>query len=81
MWMHLTDDKAAARATLDSLSAMLKRDPATLADQVLIGPAEACAAKLAAYADAGVDTVFVWPLRDPVRQLHDFGDQVVPRLR
>ena len=81
MWMHQTDNKAAAQATLDSLSAMLKRDPATVADQVLIGPAETCGAKLTAYADAGVDTVFVWPLRDPVRQLHDFGDQVIPHVR
>lgn len=81
VWMHLTEDKAAARATLDSLSAMLKRDPAELADQVLIGPAEAAAAKLTAYAEAGVDTVFVWPLRDPVEQLHTFGAQIVPHLR
>jgi alkanesulfonate monooxygenase SsuD/methylene tetrahydromethanopterin reductase-like flavin-dependent oxidoreductase (luciferase family) len=81
MWMHLTDDKTEAQETLDSLSTMLKRDRATIADQVLVGPAEDCAAKLAEYAKAGVDTVFVWPLTDPVQQLHDFGAQVAPHVR
>jgi len=79
--MHLTDDKTEAQETLDSLSTMLKRDRATIADQVLVGPAEDCAAKLAEYAKAGVDTVFVWPLTDPVQQLHDFGAQVAPHVR
>jgi alkanesulfonate monooxygenase SsuD/methylene tetrahydromethanopterin reductase-like flavin-dependent oxidoreductase (luciferase family) len=51
-----------------------------LADQVLIGPAEVCAAKLADYAAAGVDTVFVWPLGDPVQQLRRFSAQVLPHL-
>jgi len=81
MWMHLTDDKTEAQETLDSLSTMLKRDRATIADQVLVGPAETCAAKLAEYAKAGVDTVFVWPLTDPAQQLRDFGAQVAPHVR
>ena len=81
MWMHLTDDKAETQATLDALSTMLKRDPVTLADQVLVGPAETCAARLAEYAKVGVDTVFVWPLADPVRQLQYFGAEVIPHVR
>jgi alkanesulfonate monooxygenase SsuD/methylene tetrahydromethanopterin reductase-like flavin-dependent oxidoreductase (luciferase family) len=81
MWTHLTDSKAEAQATLETLSALLKRDPVTLAGQVLIGPADACAAKLTRYADAGVDTAFIWPVGNPVQQLRRFGAQVVPRLR
>jgi alkanesulfonate monooxygenase SsuD/methylene tetrahydromethanopterin reductase-like flavin-dependent oxidoreductase (luciferase family) len=81
MWMYLTDSRSRAQETLDALAAMLKRDPDPLADQVLIGPADACVEKLARYADAGVDAVFVWPVGDPVRQLRRFGTEVVPQLR
>ena len=61
MWTYLTDTQAEARTRLDTLARMLGRDPVTLADQVLIGPAEACAARLARYADAGVASTTVAP--------------------
>lgn len=80
MWTYLTNRKAEAQSKLDALGAMLKRDPATLADQVLIGDAEACLAKLASYADAGVGTAFLWPVGDPVTQLEHLGAEVVPHL-
>lgn len=80
MWTYLTDTQAEARTRLDALARMLGRDPVTLADQVLIGPAEACAARLARYADAGVDAVFIWPVADPITQLRRFGASVVPHL-
>jgi len=81
MWMYLTDSRARAQEALDALAAMLKRDPGALAHQVLIGPADACVEKLTRYADAGVDTVFVWPVGDSDRQLRRFGTEVVPQLR
>jgi alkanesulfonate monooxygenase SsuD/methylene tetrahydromethanopterin reductase-like flavin-dependent oxidoreductase (luciferase family) len=81
LWMYLTDSRPQAREKLNALSTMLKRDPDTLAGQVLIGPADECAAKLARYAEAGVDTAFIWPVDDPVRQLGRFGGQVMPDLR
>jgi alkanesulfonate monooxygenase SsuD/methylene tetrahydromethanopterin reductase-like flavin-dependent oxidoreductase (luciferase family) len=80
MWTHLTDGKAEVQATLDALSALLKRDPVALAGQVLIGSAGACGANLARYADAGVDTAFIWPVGNLV-QLRRSGAQVVPHLR
>lgn len=80
MWTYLTDSEAESRTRLDALARMLGRDPVALADQVLIGPAEACAAKLARYADAGVDTVFIWPVADPITQLRRFGTSVIPHL-
>ncbi|PZF86320.1 LLM class flavin-dependent oxidoreductase [Jiangella anatolica] len=81
MWTYLTDTAAEARTRLGALARMLGRDPVTLADQVLIGPAEVCAARLARYADAGVDAVFIWPVADPITQLRLFGASVVPYLR
>ena len=59
---------------------MLGRDPAVLAQQVLIGSADHCAAILGSYAEVGVETVFIWPVGDPVGQLQRFADRVVPRV-
>jgi len=80
MWTYVTDSRTEAAAKLAALAAMLRRDPAPLAGQVLIGGGEDCAARLSRFADAGVDTVFVWPLGDPVARLHRFGAQVMPHL-
>jgi alkanesulfonate monooxygenase SsuD/methylene tetrahydromethanopterin reductase-like flavin-dependent oxidoreductase (luciferase family) len=78
VWAYLTDSKDEAQRRVEGLAAMLGRDPAVLAGQVLIGDAEHCQAWLRAYADAGVDTAFIWPIDDPVAQLQRFGAEVVP---
>lgn len=80
IWTYLTESKAEARARLEALATMLKRDPDRLAAQVCIGEANHCAAMLGAYADAGVDTAFIWPIGDPVAQLYRFAAEVIPRL-
>jgi alkanesulfonate monooxygenase SsuD/methylene tetrahydromethanopterin reductase-like flavin-dependent oxidoreductase (luciferase family) len=81
VWTYLTDSKAEATARLDALATMLKRDPAQLSGQVCIGDADHCTAMLGGYADAGVDTAFIWPIADPAGQLHRFAAEVVSRLR
>jgi alkanesulfonate monooxygenase SsuD/methylene tetrahydromethanopterin reductase-like flavin-dependent oxidoreductase (luciferase family) len=45
-----------------------------------IGSAEECAAKLSAYARAGAQRVFLWPLADEREQLEVFSERVVPLL-
>lgn len=80
MWTYVTDDRADADAKLGALASMLDRDPAVLAQQVLIGSADHCAAILGSYADVGVETVFIWPVGDPVSQLQRFAEQVFPRV-
>ena len=80
MWTYVTDDRAEAEAKLGALASMLDRDPAVLAQQVLIGSADHCAAILGSYADVGVETVFIWPVGDPVSQLQRFAEQVFPRV-
>jgi alkanesulfonate monooxygenase SsuD/methylene tetrahydromethanopterin reductase-like flavin-dependent oxidoreductase (luciferase family) len=47
---------------------------------LLIGPAERCAERLAAFLDAGARRVFVWPLADELAQLERFRERVVPLL-
>ena len=80
MWTYVTDNRAEADAKLGALASMLDRDPAVLAQQVLIGTADHCAAILGSYADVGVETVFIWPVGDPVSQLQRFAEQVFPRV-
>jgi alkanesulfonate monooxygenase SsuD/methylene tetrahydromethanopterin reductase-like flavin-dependent oxidoreductase (luciferase family) len=72
MWSFVTSDAAQAQRKLADLAAMLNRPVEAVAQQVLIGPPEECAAKLRAYAAIGVQTVFIWPLAEPVAQLQTF---------
>jgi alkanesulfonate monooxygenase SsuD/methylene tetrahydromethanopterin reductase-like flavin-dependent oxidoreductase (luciferase family) len=83
-WLHLTEDRGAAERTLtDVLAPMLHRPAEALRSvPLLIGPAEVCAERLAAFVDAGARRIFVWPLRDELAQLELFRERVtslVPR--
>ncbi|HET6530223.1 MAG TPA: LLM class flavin-dependent oxidoreductase [Actinoplanes sp.] len=77
-WTYVTDDRRTAGAHLTHLAAMLGRPADQLADRVLIGPAEQCAAVLRAYAEAGIDRVFIWPVAHAEDQLARFMQDVVP---
>jgi alkanesulfonate monooxygenase SsuD/methylene tetrahydromethanopterin reductase-like flavin-dependent oxidoreductase (luciferase family) len=83
-WLHITEDKAEAERTLgDVLAPMLHRPAEALrAAPLLVGPAEVCAERLAAFVAAGARRIFVWPLADEVGQLALFRERVtclVPR--
>jgi len=80
MWTYVTDDPAEAEARRADLASMLDRDPAVLAQQVLIGTRDHCAAILRSYAEAGVETVFIWPVGEPTGQLRRFAEQVLPLM-
>ena len=78
MWTYITEDDRTREAHLAALAGMHDRPAPTLRDQVLVGPAEHCAAVLRGYADAGMDTVFVWPLADAEKQLELLMREVAP---
>jgi hypothetical protein len=80
MWMYVTDDPRDRDARLAALAAMLNRPVDELAGRCLVGPAVHCATVVRAYADAGVDELFVWPLADPERQLEVFMADVAPLI-
>jgi alkanesulfonate monooxygenase SsuD/methylene tetrahydromethanopterin reductase-like flavin-dependent oxidoreductase (luciferase family) len=80
MWTYVTDDDRERRTRLDELTAMLNRPAEGLAGQMLVGPVDHCAAVVRAYADAGVDRLFIWPLADAERQLERFMREVVPAV-
>jgi alkanesulfonate monooxygenase SsuD/methylene tetrahydromethanopterin reductase-like flavin-dependent oxidoreductase (luciferase family) len=57
------------------------RPEATLRERLPIGSPERFAEKLTAFAEAGVQRVFIWPVADEVRQLERFWNEVRPLVR
>jgi alkanesulfonate monooxygenase SsuD/methylene tetrahydromethanopterin reductase-like flavin-dependent oxidoreductase (luciferase family) len=60
------------------LAPVINRDPEELRERLLIGPAELCAERIAAYAAAGAQRMFIWPVADPILQLERFHQAVRP---
>jgi alkanesulfonate monooxygenase SsuD/methylene tetrahydromethanopterin reductase-like flavin-dependent oxidoreductase (luciferase family) len=77
-WLHVTEDEADAERILgEVLAPMLHRPVEALRSApLLIGPAEVCAERLAAFVDAGARRIFVWPLGDELAQLELFRERV-----
>ena len=80
MWTYVTEDARERDDKLSMIASMLNRPPEVLAGQILVGPAEECAAKLRAYSAAGVNEVFIWPLADDLPQIERFITAVVPHV-
>jgi len=79
MFMYITDDNARAdRVLSETLAPMLNRPLEQLRQRLLIGAPELCAEKLAAYKAAGVQRLFIWPVRDELDQLTVFQKKVAP---
>ena len=79
MFLYVTEDRALAdRLVRDILSPTLKRGADDLGQRLLIGGAHECAEKLASYQAVGVQQLFLWPVRDALRQLEIFSERVVP---
>jgi alkanesulfonate monooxygenase SsuD/methylene tetrahydromethanopterin reductase-like flavin-dependent oxidoreductase (luciferase family) len=81
MWLSVTEtQREADRLINDALGPVLGRDVDELAALLPIGPPEHCADLLQAYADAGAQQVLLWPISDPIDQLHRFDELVRPHL-
>ena len=66
---------------IDVLAPMLGRPLEQIGELALvIESAEQSADRLAACAEAGPQHVFIWPLRDELRQLEPFSTSVAPRV-
>ena len=79
MFMYVTEDNAETEWVLaDTLKALLNRPVEQLRQRLLVGSPEVCAEKLAAYKAAGVQRVFIWPIKDEIEQLRIFKDKVAP---
>ena len=79
MWFHITDDHdEAERVMRERVIPTIHRPEDVLRERVPVGPAELFAEKLADFARAGVQRVFVWPVADEVPQLERFWAEVRP---
>ena len=80
MWLYVTESRREEERILEQvLAPAIGRTVDELRALALpIGPAERCAERLAAYARAGAERVFVWPLDDELRQLELFRERVAP---
>jgi len=79
MFFFVTEERAAAgRIVRELLSPTLNRSEEELSQRLLVGPAEECAEKLAAYRAAGAQRIFLWPVKDELRQLTVFREHVAP---
>jgi len=81
MFFYITEERATSdRILREVLSPTLKRPVEELRERLLVGPAEECAQKLAAYRAAGAQRIFLWPVEDELRQLATFQERVTPMV-
>jgi alkanesulfonate monooxygenase SsuD/methylene tetrahydromethanopterin reductase-like flavin-dependent oxidoreductase (luciferase family) len=79
MWCYITDDRADADRVLhERVVPTVHRPMEMLRERLPIGPPEVFAEKLTAFAEAGVQRVFIWPVADEIRQLERFWSDVRP---
>jgi alkanesulfonate monooxygenase SsuD/methylene tetrahydromethanopterin reductase-like flavin-dependent oxidoreductase (luciferase family) len=79
MWCYITDDRDEAdRILKERVIPTVHRPEEMLRERLPIGPPELFAEKLTAFAKAGVQRVFIWPVADEVHQLERFWNEVRP---
>lgn len=79
MWCYITDDRAEAdRILRERVIPTVHRPEEMLRERLPIGPPELFVEKLKAFAKAGVQRVFVWPVADELHQLERFANEVRP---
>jgi hypothetical protein len=81
MWFYVTEARAEAeRVMRERIVPTIHRPEEVLRDRLPVGPAEQFAEKLRAFARAGVERVYVWPVADEARQLEAFWEHVRPTV-
>ena len=81
MWFYISDDRAKAdRVMRERVVPTIHRPQEMVRERLPVGPAELFAEKLSAFAQAGVQRVFLWPVADEVHQLELFWETVRPAI-
>ena len=81
MWFYITDNHAEAdRIMRERMVPTIHRPEETLRERLPVGPAEQFIEKLLAFARAGVQRVFLWPVADEAHQLELFWETVRPAI-
>jgi alkanesulfonate monooxygenase SsuD/methylene tetrahydromethanopterin reductase-like flavin-dependent oxidoreductase (luciferase family) len=79
MWFHI-DDRRADQVFDERLAPAMSRPPGELRERLAFGSAAAVVERCAAFQEAGVQRMFVWPVADELEQLHRFAEHVLPAL-
>jgi alkanesulfonate monooxygenase SsuD/methylene tetrahydromethanopterin reductase-like flavin-dependent oxidoreductase (luciferase family) len=80
-WCYVTEDAAEAdRLLAERVAPAVGRPPDVLRERLAIGSADQIADRLAAFGQAGVQRVFVWPVADEEEQLERFTGIVRPAV-
>ena len=80
MWLYVTESPREAERVLDRCSPRPSagRSSRSAPSTSRSASAEQCAERLDAYAQAGAQRIFVWPLADELRQLELLRERVAP---
>jgi probable F420-dependent oxidoreductase len=79
MWCYITENAAdAERVLLERVAPTIHRPEEVLRQRLPVGPPDAFAERLSAFARAGVQRVFIWPVVDERHQLELFCEKVLP---
>ncbi len=76
----VTETEQQGQQFLEEISAYLKDYPARLADTLIIGTVERCAAQIARYAEIGIDLLYVLPVGDYYGHLRALNESILPAL-
>src|SRR6266487_4074181 len=77
MFFHITDSRSEADRVTRLVAAFLNRSEDAIREHLLIGSWEDAAAKVAAFRDAGAQTMLVWPVEDELEQLEKFRVRIM----
>jgi alkanesulfonate monooxygenase SsuD/methylene tetrahydromethanopterin reductase-like flavin-dependent oxidoreductase (luciferase family) len=79
MWFHITESRSEAeRVWSERILPAVQRPEDVLRQRLPVGSPESFAEKLNAFAAAGVERVFIWPVTDETRQIEKFCERVRP---
>jgi alkanesulfonate monooxygenase SsuD/methylene tetrahydromethanopterin reductase-like flavin-dependent oxidoreductase (luciferase family) len=79
MMFSVAEDGSAVEFLTNAAAARLGRSPEEIGERLMFGSPEQLAEKIAAYEQAGLQRMFLWPVDlDPVAQLRRFADRVMP---
>jgi alkanesulfonate monooxygenase SsuD/methylene tetrahydromethanopterin reductase-like flavin-dependent oxidoreductase (luciferase family) len=78
-YLFMSDDPKSINSALE-LVVSPATAPSDLRDRLLIGTPNECVDRVRLLQAAGIGEVFVWPLRDELRQLRLFAEEVIPRV-
>ena len=81
-FLAIDDDKRRAVATCEAyFQECYGKAPSNIADHMIVGPAEACAARIEKLFKLGIDTVVLGSIVPDLRQIDAIAQKILPQLK